>query len=188
MQDATDRPTMARIAAVGSASEANIICAILAGEGIEAFIPGQTASGMLPHLSNALNPDGIEVHVPFAQLDRAKEILESAHRPPPGTPHPAAPAPSLTGETYARKALATAGYSWLLVPFLLLAGYYAIRALRAPAIDDPVSMAKRRRYLFWAVVIALPNILLWMILLWRLLGPTVTVILPDGTPIEEAPL
>ena len=182
MRETPDRSALVTLVAVRSDSEANIIRAVLAGEGIEAFIPGQIASGMLPHLTNALNPNGVEVLVPTEQLDQAREVLESTHRPPPQEElrTPEANQPPSPCELYAKKALATAGYSWLLVPFLLLAAYYAVRALCAPVTDDPVSMA--RRQLFWAAVIALPNLLLWAVILWQIMRPDYFP--PDGIPIE----
>jgi len=173
LQGGSDRSVLVRLTAVGSQSEADIICAILRGAELEPFVPGQITSAMLPHLVNALNPNGVEILVPAHQLDQARDVLESAYRPSAlkDSQPPEAEQRPLPCERYAKKALATAGFSWLVPLFLLLAIYYVLRVLWAPKPDDPIKLGRLRRHVFWAVVIGLPSLLLWATILWRIMRP-----------------
>jgi hypothetical protein len=56
--------------------EANLIVSVLAGDGIEAFLPDAYTLGSRPELGAALG--GVRVLVRASDYDRAKEVLASA--------------------------------------------------------------------------------------------------------------
>lgn len=56
--------------------EANLVVSVLAGDGIEAFVPDAYTLGSRPELGAALG--GVRVLVRASDLDRAREVLAAA--------------------------------------------------------------------------------------------------------------
>ncbi|RMG39791.1 MAG: hypothetical protein D6725_04645 [Planctomycetota bacterium] len=66
------------VARFGNASEAELARAVLASHGIDAFVLGEDAAITLSYIGPALG--GVELRVRAADADRARRILQRAHR------------------------------------------------------------------------------------------------------------
>ena len=61
--------------------EADLLRSVLAGSGIESFIPDERMGSLRPHL--LLGTGGVRLQVHASDLERATELLESFNHSPP---------------------------------------------------------------------------------------------------------
>lgn len=75
IDDADHDETLATVATFADVSEAELARERLELEGLTAFVIGGQTAGVMPFLTNAMG--GVRVQVKPADLERAREILES---------------------------------------------------------------------------------------------------------------
>jgi hypothetical protein len=71
------------ITTTASVLDAELLCAVLRAAGIKAFVPNENSSTMLPHMIQAINPNGVPVMVRSADAQAAQAVLADKAAPPP---------------------------------------------------------------------------------------------------------
>ena len=64
------------IKTVTTLGEAEIVAAVLSGNGIPAFVPDAHASAVMPHMFTAINTWGVKVQVMARDAQAAAEVLD----------------------------------------------------------------------------------------------------------------
>jgi hypothetical protein len=65
--------------------DAEVMCAALRAAGIQAFVPNENSSTMLPHMIGAINPNGVPVVVRSSDVPAAQAVLTG--KAPPSAGH-----------------------------------------------------------------------------------------------------
>mgnify|MGYP006289080401 CR=1 FL=1 len=151
----SDPNQLVTLTSVGSMPQADVIKAVLEGQGIPAFIQNERASVMLPHLSMALNQGGIVIHVRQCDLDTAREFLENYSQAPTSSSKEGSDEETCSRLKYANKAYALSLLGFLCPPFLIGVVYYFFRALSGKNIVPHELREKYRRRMSQAVAFSL---------------------------------
>ena len=123
-----------------SISEADVLRALLQTAGIEAFIPNETSTVILPHLFFAINRRGVPVLVRARDVEAAREVLKPlSHEEKSAPDAPDEPDDSSPNDAaqYAQRAARSAVFAWLFPPLALWTLYCMVQALRARAVKMP---------------------------------------------------
>ncbi len=146
-----DAPPIELAVAVTAAtlSEAELLCALLRAEGIDAFVPNSHSTNVLMHASLGLNPRGVQVMVQAEDVEPAKEVLAELRAEPDTEVFEA---PDNTADQYARSAYYAAVCSLIMVLFVPLTFWYYFRAQAAAQREAPADPQRFHRHMKWAVI------------------------------------
>lgn len=144
------------VAQAGSIGEADILRATLQAEDIEAYIDGENAAVMLPHLQYALHAGGgLRLLVRENDLGRARAALEGQKSI---DIQPAGPVPR-TPEGLTRQAVGFAVAGIAFAPLALGSLCYAATAIGLARTQPPANRREYRRNLWTVLVLALADVL-----------------------------
>jgi hypothetical protein len=167
MSESGDAPVLSTLTTIGSEGEANIVRAVLADAGIDSFVPNLNAEALFVPGISGLRRGGLEVLVPTAQLEDAKEVLASLGKlPNAGGPHrPAVDGANVPAcEAYAAKVPSMAMLTFVFPPAMLFAAYYFLRAHWQASQAGPSDETAYRKNMGSAVV-AVVGVVVWIVVL-----------------------
>ena len=136
---------------VGTLQQADVIRAVLGGEGIPVVIADEGASNVLAHMGPAIHPWGIKVMVQAQHLPAATEFLERASQSGAAEAEP--PRPGRSADDYAEAAYRAALLSWYLYPIALLTLYNLAKAMSVRHSQPPTDPRRFNKRLGWAFVL-----------------------------------
>jgi|GEM_PF-2987460 len=139
------------VATARTVEEAEVIRVRLGAEGIEAFIPNAATTSWYPHMSLAINPNGVAVMVRAEQAGRAREALLAGET---NQARRGEAAVETDADTWARRAAHSALFTWLFPPVAFWALYCVGRAAHARKLHPPGDPDVYSRNMFCAVLLA----------------------------------